>query len=158
MENNELVHHFFLQPFFIGLYIGFFVVVILFFKSLADRRKLYREIKNLRKHLQTKLDIEAEAHEKKKSDLEDLKEINANLRITVQNMVTKPGRRELRQLYIYQQALELMTERAPGFAQAWQAALKESELNYQQAEKGLKPFLRKLISPSRIFEIPERKE
>ncbi|MBN1326396.1 MAG: hypothetical protein JW996_00425 [Candidatus Cloacimonetes bacterium] len=148
MEVTDATRHFLLQPFFIGLYIGLLLAIILFIKSLLDKAKLKKEIKKLKQHLQSKLEIESESTERKRLDLEKIKEINENLRITVQNLKQKPGRRELRQLYLYQQALELMIERAPGFAQAWQVALKESEEELLKSEKGLLPFLRKLIPPS----------
>ena len=57
----------------------------------------------------------------------------------------KPGRRELRQLHLYQRAVEILTEKAPGFAQSWLSALKEGEEEMRKTEKGVVPFIRRLL-------------
>ena len=146
-----------LQPFFIGLYIGLFISIVIYVKSLFDKRKLKRELNELRKHLHTKLEIDSEANEKTREDFEFFKTANENLRITVQALSQKPGRRELKQLHLYQKAIDLMMQRVPGFAPAWQNALKEGELEIQKTEKGFIPFLRRLITPASFREIEEDK-
>ena len=57
----------------------------------------------------------------------------------------KPGRKELRQLHLYQMAVEILTEKAPGFAQSWLSALKEGEEEIKKTEKGVVPFIRRLL-------------
>jgi hypothetical protein len=106
--------------------------------------ELKSELKKLKQHLQTKLEIDAEASEDKKTKYEKLKEENENLRISLQTVNTKPGRKEVRQFRIYQKALDIMFEKAPGFAPAWQNALREGEDEMKKIDKGFIPFIKKL--------------
>ncbi len=112
-----------LKPFALGLYIGFLISLIIFIREKIVQKRLKREIKNLKSHIQTKLEIESESNERKKREIEELKKQNENLRISLQKFIEKPGRRELKQLNLYQKAVEILTVKAPGFAQSWQSAL-----------------------------------
>jgi hypothetical protein len=148
MENVDSILSVLLRPFFIGLYIG--VVGCLFFliQGKVRARRLRKEIGKLKQHMQTKLEIEAEENERRKNEIARLKQESENLRITLQEYVQKPGRKELRQLHIYQKAVEILTEKAPGFAQSWLSALKDSEDDIRQAERGVVPFFRRLLPGS----------
>ena len=64
-----------------------------------------REIKRLKELLHTKLEVEAQAHRKLSTELEDLRKQNENLRVSVGTLQQKPDRSELRQLYIYDAAI-----------------------------------------------------
>ena len=145
MEAQNTFLSIFLKPFAIGLYAGLVFSLFVFIRGKAAQLRLKREIETLKRHLQTKLDIESEEHERRKKDLGDLKKENENLRLTLQAYVEKPGRRELRQLLVYQRALDILTEKAPGFAQSWRSALREGEEETRKAEHGLLPFVRRLI-------------
>ena len=114
-------------------------------QALAAQKK--KEIENLRSHLQTKLEIDSKADEKNRDDMEYIKKLNENLRITLRVLSQKPGRKEIKQLYLYQKAVDLMMERVPGFAPAWQNALKEGEEEIRKTEKGILPFLKRLTTP-----------
>lgn len=145
MDTVNNVSNFLLRPFFIGLYIGLAGCIIIFIRSKFKERKLKKEITNLKHHLQMKLEIEAEEIERRKMEIENLKKENENLRITLQSYYQKPGRREMRQLHVYQKAVEILTDKAPGFAPSWQSALREGEEEMRKAERGVIPFLRKLL-------------
>lgn len=147
MENGSGTSFFF-QPFFIGLYIGLILCIIVFIRSKLDNRKLKREIKNLKKHLHTKLDIDSEANEYIKQALESLKKENENLRISLQALYQKPGRREIRELHIYHKAAEILFEKAPGFAPSWQMALREAEADIKKTDTGIIPLVRKFFAGS----------
>ncbi len=139
---------FFFQPFFIGLYIGLILCLIVFIRAKWESRKFKREIKNLKKHLHTKLDIDSEANEQIKRMIETLKKENENLRISLQALYQKPGRREIRELHIYHRAVEILFEKAPGFAPSWQLALKEAETEIKKSDTGLIPFIKKFFPGS----------
>ena len=64
----------------------------------------------------------------------------------VQVLNQKPGRQELRQAQIYQKAVEIMFEKSPGFAPAWQITLKEAEEEMKNAERGIIPFIKRMTS------------
>ena len=80
-----------------------------------------------------------------------------NLRNMVQILNQKPGRREIRQFFIYQKAIDIMFEKAPGFAPAWQLTLKEAEAEYDRSEKGIIPFFKRM-APSSALSSDERSD
>jgi hypothetical protein len=145
MESQNTILSLFTKPFAIGLYAGLVFSLFVFIRGKTAQLRLKREIETLKQHLQTKLDIESEEHERRKKDLGNLKKENENLRLSLQAYLTKPGRGELRQLHVYQKALDILTEKAPGFAPSWQSALREGEEEIRQTELGLLPFVRRLI-------------
>jgi hypothetical protein len=145
METQNTILTFLTKPFAIGLYAGLVFSLFVFIRGKAAQHRLKRELETLKRHLQTKLDIEAEEHERRKKDLGDLKKENENLRLTIQAYLTKPGRRELRQLLVYQKAIDILTEKAPGFAPSWQSALRDGEEEIRKTETGLFPLVRRLI-------------
>jgi hypothetical protein len=46
---------------------------------------------------------------------------------------------------VYQQAADRLTINSPGFGAAWQAALKESEDEFEKTFYGIQPFIRRVI-------------
>ena len=133
------------NPFAKGLALGIVFCVIIFIRGFLRRRELSIEVSRLRNHLHTKLEIDSGENERRKIELETLKQERDNLRITVQSLNQKPGRKEIRQYYIYQTALDMMFEKAPGFAPAWQITLKEAERVFDDSEKGVVPLLKRLM-------------
>jgi hypothetical protein len=133
------------NPFAKGLALGAVFCVIIFIRGFLRRRELSIEVSRLRNHLHTKLEIDSGENERRKNEIETLKQERDNLRITVQSLNQKPGRKEIRQYYIYQTALDMMFEKAPGFAPAWQITLKEAERVFDDSEKGVVPLLKRLM-------------
>jgi len=133
------------NPFAKGLALGFIFSIIIFIRGFLRRRELSAEVSRLRNHLHTKLEIDSGENERRKNEIESLKQERDNLRITVQSLNQKPGRKEIRQYYIYQTALDMMFEKAPGFAPAWQITLKEAERVFDDSEKGVVPLLKRLM-------------
>ncbi len=134
------------NPFFRGLLIGLLVAVILWVRSLFKIRQLSAEIKKLREHMHTKFEIESAENEHRKANIEKLKQERDNLRNMLQVLNQKPGKLEIRQAQIYQKAVEIMFEKSPGFAPAWQITLKEAEREMRSAEKGILPFIKRMTS------------
>ncbi len=139
-----------IPPFLVGLGIGLLVVLFTYFSEMGKRKTLKREIDTLKSHLQNKMEIEAEATEARRTELERLKKENENLRITNQTLAQKPGRREVMNLHTYQRAIAIMTESAQGFAPMWQRALREAEGEQEKSDQGGTSFIRKII-PTQIF-------
>ncbi len=148
----------YIQPFLIGLGIGLLLTLIVYIRESMKRRPLKRNIQDLKNHLQNKLEIEAEGTERRRLEIEKLKQENENLRVTNQTLAQKPGRREVMNLHIYQRAVSLMTESAHGFAPMWQKALKEAEQEIEQAEQGKTSFIRKIIPPQFFGDSYENKK
>lgn len=116
--------------------------------SWSARRKLQAEHRLLQEHLNMKMKIEAKGISDMEQEKEHLKQMNENLRITNQTLQTKPGRPELRLLCIYDQAINIMLARAPGFAPTWQAVLAEVEMEMQKTDQGIRAFVKKVFRPS----------
>ncbi|MEN7548429.1 LapA family protein [Rapidithrix thailandica] len=134
-----------IEAFAIGLIVGLVITVIVYFRESLKRSTLRKEIKSLKNHLHQKMDIDAEATNKKREEIELLKKENENLRISNQSLAQKPGRREVINLHIYQRAVDIMSEAAVGFAPMWQKSLKEAQKEYDKAEDGKLPFIKKII-------------
>ena len=132
------------NPFVRGLAIGIVIWLFFWVRSVLRIRELTKNVRKLREHLHTKLEIDSSENERRKLDIEKLKEERDNLRNMVQVMNQKPGRTELRQAQVYQRAIDIMFEKAPGFAPAWQITLKEAEEEMQNAERGIIPFFKRI--------------
>jgi len=136
-----------IQPFLVGLGIGLVLCLVLYVRESMKRSVLKKEIKSLKNHLHEKMEIDAEATHRKVKEIEQLKLDNENLRVSVQSLSQKPGRREVINLHIYQKALSIMTESAHGFAPMWQKALAQAEKEVEEFEKGKSSFIKKIVSP-----------
>ncbi len=145
MEETNWIMTIISNPFAKGLAIGLVLCVIIYLRGFLRRRELAKEVDRLRTHLHTKLEIDSTENERRKGDLDRLKQERDNLQITVQSLNQKPGRKEIRQYFVYQTALDIMFEKAPGFAPAWQITLKEAEKLFDKSEKGVVPLLKRLM-------------
>lgn len=145
MEEKNFFDLFFGSPFAQGLSLGLGICIIVYIRGFLRRRELTKEVQRLRTHLHTKLEIDSADNERRKNELTALKQERDNLRITVQSLNQKPGRKEIRQYFIYQTALDIMFEKAPGFAPAWQITLKEAEGLFEKSERGVVPLLKRLM-------------
>ncbi len=135
-------------PFLFGLAIGVVLAVIFWFRSVIKARVLGAEIRKLRDHLHTKFEIESADNERRKEQLDQVKQERDNLRNMIQVLNQKPTKQEIRQTQVYQKAIETMFEKSPGFAPAWQITLKEAEEEMRNAEKGILPFFKRMTGSS----------
>ena len=145
MEDSNWIVMFFGSPFAQGLTLGLVFCLVIYVRGFLRRRELNKEVERLRGHLHTKLEIDSADNERRKNELINLRQERDNLRITVQSLNQKPGRKEIRQYFIYQTALDIMFEKAPGFAPAWQITLKEAESLFEKSERGVVPLLKRLM-------------
>ena len=133
----------------IGVAIGFIpmlVVLIVQYSKHATKAKEHKqESARLRSMLTDRMDLESDGLSKLKGEIADLKAQNENLRISLRTYAQKPGRKEVSRLHVYQQAADRLTINSPGFGAAWQAALKESEDEFEKTFYGIQPFIRRVI-------------
>jgi len=155
MEEVSWLTTLFANPFAKGLGIGIFFCFVILIRGYMRRRELAQEVMRLRAHLHTKLEIDSKENERRKQEKDALKRERDNLRITVQALNHKPGRKEIRQYYVYQTAIDMMFEKAPGFAPAWQITLKEAETLFEKSERGVVPLLKRLMPSSPDKQIAE---
>jgi len=148
MEDTSWISNILANPFLRGLTIGLLIAAILWVRGLLKTRELNRHLKKLREHLHTKLEIDSAENERRKGEMEKIKQERDNLRNMVQVLNQKPGRQELRQVQVYQKAIEIMFEKSPGFAPAWQITAKEAEEEIKRAERGIIPFFKRMTTSS----------
>jgi len=137
------------KDFFIGLGSGCIVALIIWFvyimKLHLAKKKGESDVKKLKEMLTSRMEIENDGITKLKNENEELKRFNENLRVSLQTMSQKPGRKEIERLQVYQKAVDRLTINSPGFGAAWQAALKESEEEFSKTYSGVIPFIRRVI-------------
>ena len=148
MDKNALFSGLVVNHFTIGLAIGLFVALLIWLRDWLRAREMRHTLRTLREHLHTKLEIDAAETERRKRELESLRQERDNLRNMVQVLNQKPGKPEQRQMQLYQRAVEIMFEKSPGFAPVWQMTLKEAEEELARAERGIIPFFRRMAGGS----------
>ena len=148
----ETIQEYLYTPFAGGLALGLLIAFFIWKSGFSTRRALKRDFKrvetesrDLRQHLNTQLKVNAEGNKSLQTKLDSLTEQNENLRVNVSSLQQKPGRNEARQLTIIENAIGFMREQAPGFAQAWEKAIRQAESDYEDGEGGLKKFVRKVL-------------
>jgi TolA-binding protein len=165
----EAMNEYFNTPFFWGLAsglgVGLVVAAWAWVAGYLKRRDLRNdmagrlqavndEVEKLRQHLHTQMQITAKGADEREKQLGELKAQNENLRVMVQGLQQKPERATARTLEVWQRAVERMTGRAPGFAQAWQQAVAEAEAEVAEAEGGLSKFVRKFLGTGKAQALP----
>jgi hypothetical protein len=148
----ELLNTALQTPFVWGLLLGLLIAGFIWKSGFSARRNLAREIKrlegeikDLQKHLNTQLKINASGNETLQSELDLLRLQNENLRVNNAALSQKPGRAEMRLLQVHEIAIRAMREQAPGFAAAWENALRQGEAELADADGGLKKLMRRVI-------------
>jgi hypothetical protein len=140
------------QQFVWGLLLGLLIAFFIWKSGFTARRgasreikRLETEIKDLQGHLNTQLKINASGNEVLQQELETLRRQNENLRVNNAALQQKPGRAEQQLLQVYEIAIRTMREQAPGFAPAWEKALRQGEAELEAAESGLKKLVRRIV-------------
>jgi len=133
--------------FLIGLGIGLAVALYFWFSAWLHRRGLVKEVASLKEHLHRQMEISAKGTDSQQKELEKLRQQNENLRITNASLKQKPGRAEVEMLATYERALRVMNTKAPGFAPAWEQAIKDAEAEVAATDSGVLPLLRKALKP-----------
>jgi hypothetical protein len=124
------------SQFYWGLGIGFAFGVIGMILITLRLWESSRDVRRLKRNLADKLELEAHATNRLRSDLEDLKQQNENLRIKVANLNQLPERRLNRDLEIYARAERYMVARSPGFPAVWEEAKRAAASEVEVEEQG----------------------
>ena len=150
--NNLYNEHPLVLGLLIGIIIGLIMVFFMWKANFSSRRllgrdirKLENELRELQGHLNTQLKINAQGNDSLQKDLEELRRQTDNLRVSLASLQSKPGKAELRHAQITESAVRLMREQAPGFAPAWEKALRQAETELEAGESGLKKLVRRVI-------------
>lgn len=153
------------EPFVWGLALGLLIAGFVWKSGWTASRTLKKEAarlaeeqRTLQAHLNTHLKITASGNDQTQREIEDLRRQNENLRVTVSALQQKPGRAELRQWQITEAAAARMRESAPGFAPAWEQALREATRDMEASENGISKFIRRVLPGAQTTDRPEPQE
>ena len=148
MDWKDIFTHYFTWGLLLGLLIAGFILK----NSIGSKIQLKREIKRLEKemrelqsHLNTQMKITATGSDSISKEVEKLKAQNENLRVNLAALQNKPDKNEQRQFRMQEMAISMMREQAPGFAGAWEKAMREAESEMESAENGFKKLVRKVV-------------
>jgi hypothetical protein len=131
----------------IAVLLPIIVYLMLMARMAKQRREKDQQMNKLREQLQLKMEIDSDAESHRRKKIEQLQKENENLRIKVQDYRNKPRRDSERQAQIYERALAIMHERAPGFSGAWQKAYQDAEGEMEDSERGLLNFAKRALLP-----------
>ena len=131
-----------------GLLAGLVFAAWAFCSGWSARRALRREVRRLEEHCRTQLELDAKGRQSLLDENASLKQQTENLRISLADLKNKPDKAEILKLHLYDRAVHLMYERAPGFASAWESTLKDAQAELDKTATGILPFIRRLVRPS----------
>jgi biopolymer transport protein ExbB/TolQ len=140
------------SPFTWGLLLGLLIAAFVWKSGFTacraaarENKRLQTELKELQGHLNTQLKINASGNQSIQTEIDSLRQQNEVLRVNNAALQQKPGRIEQRQLHVYELAIRAMREQAPGFAPAWEKALRQGEAELEAADSGFKRLVRRVI-------------
>lgn len=110
-----------------------------------EQKRLEKDNADLQSHLNTQLKINAAGNKTLEEKLEELREQNETLRQNLNVVRQKPTKAELRHLQIVERAVGVMREQAPGFASAWEKAMRDAQSYEEDVDKGLKKLINRFI-------------
>jgi hypothetical protein len=128
----DVMHNHFVWGAAVGILIGLAGMILLTLRLWESQR----EVKRLQRHLADKLELEADATNRLKTDLQQLKQQNENLRIKVASLGQLPDRKLQRDIEIYARAERYMISRSPGFPAVWEEAKRNSVEELESEENG----------------------
>ena len=149
MESLQYVIH---QPFTWGLLLGLLIAAFAWKSGFTahrnqsrEMRRLEGEMKDLQSHLNTQLKINASGNGLLQTELDSLRKQNETLRVNNASLQQKPDRATQRQFHVQEIAVRTMREQAPGFAPAWEKAIRQAETEVAASESGFGNLIRKVI-------------
>jgi predicted nucleic acid-binding Zn-ribbon protein len=135
-----------------GLALGLLVAGFILKNAIGAKMGLKREIKRIegekqemQSHLNTQMKITATGSDSLSKEIETLKAQNENLRVNLAALQNKPDKSEQRQFRMQEMAISSMREQAPGFAGAWEKAMRQAETDMASAESGFSKLVRKVV-------------
>ncbi|MGJ8642448.1 MAG: hypothetical protein ACSHX9_03495 [Luteolibacter sp.] len=110
-----------------------------------ENRRIEGEMRDMQSHLNTQMKITATGNDSLTKEIATLKEQNENLRVNLSTLQSKPDKNEQRQFRMQEMAISSMREQAPGFAGAWEKAMRQAESEMETAETGFSKLVRKVV-------------
>jgi hypothetical protein len=116
----------------------------------AELVKLDDQIKQLRSHLHTQMEVDSEGMKQLKDEAEKLKQVNQNLRITIQTLSTKPEAAELRLLHVYDRAIRIVEKKFPVFVPTWRTVIAHVEKEMKLTDQGTVALVKRVFRPGKL--------
>lgn len=148
MDFQEIIKSHFVWGLALGLLIAAFILKNAVSSKLQLKRDLKRsegEMRDMQSHLNTQMKITAAGNDTLTKQIDELKAQNENLRVNLAALQNKPDKAEQRQFRIQEMAVGAMREQAPGFAGAWEKAMRQAEAEMDSAESGFTKLMRKVV-------------
>jgi predicted nucleic acid-binding Zn-ribbon protein len=148
MELTNIINNHFVWGLALGLLLAGFVLKNAIGAKMQLKREIRRiegEMRDLQSHLNTQMKITATGSESLTKEIETLKSQNENLRVNLAALQNKPDRTEQRQFRMQEMAVSTMREQAPGFAGAWEKAMRQAEADMDSAESGFSKLVRRVV-------------
>lgn len=148
MNFQDILNSQFVWGLALGLLIAGFILKNAISAKLQLKREIRRiegEMRDLQSHLNTQMKITATGNDALTKQIEELKGQNENLRVNLAGLQNKPEKAELRQFRIQEIAVSFMREQVPGFAGAWEKAVRQAEAEMSSAESGFTKLMRKVV-------------
>ena len=148
MDWKEIIANQFVWGLALGLLIAGFILKNAIGSKMQLKREIRRiegEIRDMQSHLNTQMKITATGNESLTKEVTTLKEQNENLRVNLSALQSKPEKNEQRQFRMQEMAISTMREQAPGFAGAWEKAMRQAESEMDAAESGFSKLVRKVV-------------
>jgi len=148
MEFQEIIKNHFVWGLALGLLIAGFILKNAISSKFQFKREIKRiegEMRDMQSHLNTQMKITASGNEAMTKQIEELRAQNENLRVNLAALQNKPDKAEQRQFRIQEMAVSAMREQAPGFAGAWEKAMRQAEAEMDSAESGFTKLMRKVM-------------
>jgi len=148
MDFQEIIKNPFVWGLALGLLVAAFILKNAIFSKLQLKREIRRiegEMRDLQSHLNTQMKITATGSESLTRQVDELKAQNENLRVNLAALQNKPDKAEQRQFRLQEMAVGAMREQAPGFAGAWEKAMRQAEAEMNSAENGFTKLMRKVV-------------
>lgn len=127
--------------------------LLVWIRGIFREKKLKKEIERLKEHLHIQMEIDSKGNAQIKQELQELRKQNENLRITIQSLKSKPGRKEYMLLYIYDKVINSMIENNPTIAPQLKDLFEKAEHEVNEIDRGLRFLIPRIFRRSAGLEL-----
>lgn len=148
MDWKEIIANQFVWGLALGLLVAGFILKNAIGSKMQlkrENRRIQGEMRDMQSHLNTQMKITATGNDSLTKEIAALKEQNENLRVNLATLQNKPDKNEQRQFRMQEMAISTMREQAPGFAGAWEKAMRQAESEMETAESGFSKLVRRVV-------------
>ncbi len=149
MDIVNLLLSFFQNPFVLGLLLAFAIFFTIWRDGLQKTSELRRELRDVRQkraalknHVETQMAVESKDLDALDQKVKMLQQENETLREEVEGAKRTDHGQDRRLFHVYVGARARLAARTPGFAEAWERTLAETEKEFEPVAKGMGKFMK----------------